>query len=242
LFLRKVLYGIAASALLLALVPAIALAQTSPAQPVDPPPQVAQLRQQFEGLTTQQIEAQGYVPEGPCVPSPSGVGAMGIHAINQQLYQAQFPKGEMDPANPNVLLVGQSGKVIGLEWEAADVGQGPIKIFGQTVELQSGHPGAPEPHYMLHIYFKPDGKVLFGTNDQTAFDPELSCPPMSASATATATSTATATATPTATATATALTDTGGMSLMPVLAAGALALLLAGGLTAAALMRRSSRS
>jgi hypothetical protein len=236
LFLRKVLYGIAASALLLALVPAIALAQTSPAQPVDPPPQVAQLRQQFEGLTTQQIEAQGYVPEGPCVPSPSGVGAMGIHAINQQLYQAQFPKGEMDPANPNVLLVGQSGKVIGLEWEAADVGQGPIKIFGQTVELQSGHPGAPEPHYMLHIYFKPDGKVLFGTNDQTAFDPELSCPPMSASATATATSTATATAT------ATALTDTGGMSLMPVLAAGALALLLAGGLTAAALMRRSSRS
>jgi hypothetical protein len=242
LFLRKVLYGIAASALLLALVPAIALAQTSPAQLVDPPPQVAQLRQQFEGLTTQQIEAQGYVPEGPCVPSPSGVGAMGIHAINQQLYQAQFPKGEMDPANPNVLLVGQSGKVIGLEWEAADVGQGPIKIFGQTVELQSGHPGAPEPHYMLHIYFKPDGKVLFGTNDQTAFDPELSCPPMSASATATATSTATATATPTATATATALTDTGGMSLMPVLAAGALALLLAGGLTAAALMRRSSRS
>jgi hypothetical protein len=31
---------------------------------------------------------------------------------------------------------------------------------------------------MLHIYFKPEGKVLFGTDDQTAFDPELSCPPM----------------------------------------------------------------
>ncbi len=230
--LRKVSHGIAASALLLALLPALAIAQTTnAAQPVDPPPQVAQLRQQFEGLTTQQIEAQGYVPEGPCVPSPSGVGAMGIHAINQQLYQAQFPNGKMDPANPNVLLVGQSGKVIGLEWEAADVGQGPMKMFGQTIELQSGHPGIEEPHYMLHIYFKPDGKVLFGTNDQTAFDPELSCPPMSASATATGT--------PTATATATALTDTGGMSLMPALAAGALALLLAGGLTAAALVRRS---
>ena len=121
--------------------------------------------------------------------------------------------------------------MIGLEWEAADVGQGPIKIFGQTIELQSGHPGIEEPHYMLHIYFKPDGKVLFGTNDQTAFDPELSCPPMSASATASGTSTATATAT--------ALTDTGGMSLMPALAAFALALLLAGGLTAAALVRRS---
>jgi len=29
---------------------------------------------------------------------------------------------------------------------------------------------------MLHIYFKPDGKVRFGTNPQTEFDPDLSCP------------------------------------------------------------------
>ena len=95
---------------------------------------------------------------------------------------------------------------------------------------------------MLHIYFKPDGKVLFGTNDQTAFDPELSCPPVSASAaTSSATHAATATATPTATATATptALSETGGMWLMPVLAVGALALLLTGGLMAAVLVRRS---
>jgi hypothetical protein len=28
---------------------------------------------------------------------------------------------------------------------------------------------------MLHIYFKPHGKVLFGTNAQTAFDPKRSC-------------------------------------------------------------------
>jgi hypothetical protein len=34
---------------------------------------------------------------------------------------------------------------------------------------------------MLHIYFKPDGKVLFGTDDQTAYDPELSCPELPAS-------------------------------------------------------------
>ncbi len=177
--LRKVLYGIAASALL-ALLPGMAVAQNSTAQPVDPPPQVAQLRQQFEGLTTQQIEAQGYVPEGPCIPSPTGVGAMGIHALNQQLLQAQFPNGTMDPANPPVLLLDQNGKVMGLEWEAADVGQGPMKMFGQTIELQSGHPGIEEPHYMLHIYFKPDGKVLFGVDDQTAYDPELSCPELPA--------------------------------------------------------------
>jgi hypothetical protein len=64
---------------------------------------------------------------------------------------------------------------MGLEWEAKDVGQGPMKMFGQTIKLQPGHPGVPEPHYMLHIYFKPDGKVLFGTNAKTAFDPKRSC-------------------------------------------------------------------
>ncbi len=238
--LYKGLYVIAASAVL-ALLPTMALAQTSTAQPVDPPQQVAQLRQQYEGLTPQQIEAKGYVAEGPCVPSPSGAGAMGVHAINRQLYQAQFPKGEMDPNNPPVLLLDGNNQVIGVEWEAKDVGQGPMKMFGQTIKLQSGHPGVPEPHYMLHIYFKPDGKVLFGTNDQTAFDPEGVCPQMSASATDSASPSASASATSTATATgsASALTPTGGMSPMPMLGAGALALLLAGGLMATALVRRS---
>jgi hypothetical protein len=115
-----------------------------------------------------------------------------------------------------------------------------MKLFGQTIELQSGHPGAEEPHYMLHIYFRADGKVLFGTNDQTAFDPEGICPEMSASATASASSSASASASASATATSStsALSDTGGMSPMPVLAASALALLLAGGLIAVTLVRR----
>jgi hypothetical protein len=166
-----------AVAAVLALVPATAVAQSSStAQPVDPPPQVAQLRQQFEGLTPEQIKAQGYVPMHGCISNPMGVGAMGTHAINEELLMAQFPKGQMDPANPSVLLLDQNNKVIGVEWEAADVGQGPMQLFGQTIQLQSGHPGAEEPHYMLHIYFKADGKVLFGTDEQTAFDPELSCP------------------------------------------------------------------
>jgi hypothetical protein len=176
--LRKGLYVMAASAVLALLLPGMAIAQTSTAQPVDPPQQVAQLRQQYDGLTPQQIEAQGYVPEGPCVPSPQGPGAMGIHAINRELLQAQFPKAKMDPANPPILLLDENSKVIGLEWEAKDVGQGPMKLFGQTIELQPGHPGVEEPHYMLHIYFKPDGKVLFGTDAQTAFDPEGVCPQM----------------------------------------------------------------
>ena len=250
--LRKGLNVMAASAVL-ALLCGTAVAQTSTAEPVDPPEQVAQLRQEYEGLTPQQIEAKGYAPEGLCVPSPQGPGAMGIHALNQKLLQAQFPKGKMDPENPPVLLLDGNSNVIGLEWEAKDVGQGPMKMFGQTIELQSGHPGVPEPHYMLHIYFRADGKVLFGTNDQTAFDPEGVCPEMSASATASSSATAsatasasasastssTATSSASATTSASALVDTGGMSPMPVWGTGALVLLLAGGLMAATLVRRS---
>jgi hypothetical protein len=166
------------ASVVVALVPGMAMAQGSAAQPVDPPQQVAQLRQKFEALTPKQVEAAGYVAEGPCVPSPQGPGAMGIHAVNHEYYEAQFPNAKMDPAQPPLLLLGENGEVIGLEWEAKDVGQGPMKLFGQTIELQPGHPGVEEPHYMLHIYFKPDGKVLFGTNAQTAFDPEGVCPEM----------------------------------------------------------------
>lgn len=152
-------------------------AQITP-QPVDPPERVAQLRQQFEGLTAEQIQARGYVPHGPCIPNPEGPGAMGVPAINEELMQAQFPSGTMDPADPPVLLLDRNNTVVGVEWEAADVGQGPMEMFGQTIELQPGHPGAEDPHYMLHIYFKADGKVIMGGNGQMAFDPELSCPPM----------------------------------------------------------------
>ena len=42
----------------------------STAQPVDPPKQVAELRQQFEGLSIKQILARRYVPRSPCVPNP----------------------------------------------------------------------------------------------------------------------------------------------------------------------------
>jgi len=218
----------------------VASAQSTP-QTVDPPEQVAQLRQQFEGLTAEQAEAEGYVPEGPCVASPSGVGAMGIHALNPELLQAQFPNGTMDPANPPALLLDENEEVMGVEWEAADVGQGPMEMFGQTIELQSGHPGVEEPHYMLHIYFKPGGKVLFGTNDQTAFDPEAACPEASASAmsSATATATATTSASASASSSASTLAETGGAFSLTSLAALASMVLLVGiGVLAFGVVRR----
>ena len=216
----------------------VASAQSTP-QTVDPPEQVAQLRQQFEGLTAEQIGAEGYVPEGPCVASPSGVGAMGIHALNPELLQAQFPNGTMDPANPPALLLDENEEVMGVEWEAADVGQGPMEMFGQTIELQSGHPGVEEPHYMMHIYFKPGGKVLFGTDSETAFDPEGACPEASASAMHSAMSSAMSGASASASSSASALAETGGVFSLSSLAALASMVLLVGtGVLAFGVVRR----
>src|SRR5215203_6680191 len=97
-----------------------------------------------------------------------------------------------------------------------------MKMFGQTIRIQPAHPGVPEPHYMLHIYFKPDGKVLFGTNPQTEFDPTINCPPMPASAMASAMAngtmaSATASATASASSSASALPGSGGaVTLTPL--------------------------
>jgi hypothetical protein len=222
----------------------VALAQGAP-RFVDPPPQVDRLRQQFEGLTAEQAAAQGYVAEGGCVASPSGVGAMGTHAINPELLRAQAPNGTMDPANPPVLLLDEDDEVMGVEWEAMDAGQGPMEVFGRTIEIQPGHPGMEEPHYMLHVYFKPGGKVLFGTDPQTAFDPEGVCPEASASATASAMPSATATATATATgsagtsSSASALAETGGaFSLTSLAAVASMILLVSTGVLASGVVRR----
>ncbi len=170
-----------AVATVLALLPGTAVAQSSTAQPVDPPQEVAQMRQQYEGLTPEQVKAAGYEQMHECVPNPQGAGAMGTHFINHEYLEAQFPKGEMDPTTPPVILLDQNKKVLGIEWEAKDVGQGPMELFGQTIQIQPGHPGAEDPHYMLHIYFMPNGKVLFGTDPETAFNPELSCDELPAS-------------------------------------------------------------
>src|SRR5829696_2735128 len=86
----------------------VAWAQST-AQPVDPPKQVAQLRQQFEGLSTKQVKARGYVPEGPCVPNPQRPRRMGLHALPHKLREPESPQGKIAPTNPPVLLLGQNG-------------------------------------------------------------------------------------------------------------------------------------
>ncbi len=154
-----------AGMLLLALTPSVALAQ----EPIDPPPGFAAVRERFENLSPDEVAARGYRPAPPmCISSPAG--GMGVHAMNRVLWQRQFNNARLDPQNPPMLLLSADMKrVVGLEWEAKNVGQGEMRLFGQKL-LLLGHPGMPEPHYMLHAYFHPNGKVLFAE-----FDPELSC-------------------------------------------------------------------
>ena len=160
-----------AAALTLALIPVVALAQEPAPEPIDAPEGFAEVRERFEGMTAEEAEAAGYRAEPPvCISSPAG--GMGIHYVNPELHEAQFASAEMDPENPPVILFsGDNSRVVGLEWEAADIGQGEPELFGQTVNVLAGHPGLEEPHYMLHAYFRPNGQVLFAE-----FDPELSCP------------------------------------------------------------------
>ncbi len=165
-------------ALLLTLLPTLALAQAGPPipEPVDPPAEVAELRARFENMTPDQVRAAGYVANPPMCISAPGIGGMGIHAVNGALMGSQFPTGRMDPENPSVVLLDATQqKVIGLEWEAKDIGQGNMEMFGVPIKLQQGHPGVPDPHYMLHVYFKPDGKVRMIGQDPP-FDPDVTCP------------------------------------------------------------------
>jgi hypothetical protein len=147
-----------------------------PARLVDEPPGIAQLRAQYAPMTEAQLTAAGFEIDplyvtADLVGLPAATGVMGYHAIHPGLMGAQFPQGVMDPQRPPVVLLGPDKRVIGVEWEAADRGQAPPQLYGQTANLGPPHPGVDHPHYMLHAFFRPGGKVLFGD-----FDPALAGP------------------------------------------------------------------
>lgn len=147
-----------------------------PPRLADEPPGIARLRAKFGPMTEAELVAAGFQVEPTFVTAamvglPPATGAMGYHAINGAIMGRQFPLGVMDPDQPPVILLCPDKRVIGVEWEAADRGQAPPRIHGQTVNLGPPHPGVDQPHFMLHAYFRPDGKVLFGD-----FNPALAAP------------------------------------------------------------------
>jgi hypothetical protein len=149
-----------------------------PTRLVDEPPGIAKLRAQYAKMTEAELLAAGFQIDPTYITAamlglPPATGAMGYHAINGVIMGRQFPLGVMDPDLPPVVLLGADKRVIGVEWEAADRGQSPPQIHGQTANLGPPHPGVDQPHYMLHAYFRTDGKVLFGD-----FNPALAAPGM----------------------------------------------------------------
>jgi hypothetical protein len=162
---RTLIAGCAAAAL----VPVSASAQSGPPPGVliDTPPPLAEVRAKFENMTAAQATAAGYMTTHECVSSP--FGGMGIHFIHPELFESQLRSGQMDPQSPPVLLVDSNERVVGLEWETTTNTPQPT-FLGQLVPLQPGHPGMEEEHYMVHIYFKPNNKILLGV-----FDPDLKC-------------------------------------------------------------------
>jgi hypothetical protein len=134
----------------------------------DPPAEIAALRARWEGMTEAQIKAQGYVVAAPaCVSSP--FGGMGYHAMNFAKYQQQWASGVMEVNDPPILLLDENRRVVGLEWETDGAKPAPT-FLGAKVLQQPGHPGVEAPHYMMHVYFKPNNKVLWAI-----FDPDLVC-------------------------------------------------------------------
>jgi hypothetical protein len=160
-----------------------ATAAAQPASPPQMPPTVtaveslafAGLRARFASLTPSELARDGYQIDALCVTSaiagaPPELGNMGYHAVHPTLMKVQFGNGRPDPEQPPIVLLDARQQVVGVEWESNQRAPAPV-LFGQTVVIQPGHPGVEEPHYMLHAYFRPDGRVLF-----SLFDPQLSCP------------------------------------------------------------------
>ncbi|MFN8537038.1 MAG: hypothetical protein U0232_06130 [Thermomicrobiales bacterium] len=146
-----------------------------PTRLVDEPAGIARLRAQYATMTEAQLVAAGFQVDAAYITAamvglPPSTGAMGYHAINPTLMNAQFSHGTMDPDHPPVILLGPDKRVIGVEWETANKGV-PPQIYDQIVNLGPPHPGVDQPHFMLHAYFQPNGKVLFGD-----FNPALTAP------------------------------------------------------------------
>ncbi|MEJ7652986.1 MAG: hypothetical protein WKH64_06415 [Chloroflexia bacterium] len=164
--------------LMMLVIPFAAMAQGGPPPPVpvDQTEEIAALRSQYEDLSPDEVTAAGFEIISDCVSIPN-VGGMGYHAVNFPVYQEQFNAGTMDPEYPPVLLLDKDKKVVGLEWEAKDLGQGTLTLFDQDVEVQPGHEGVEEPHFMMHLYFRPDDQVLLlSSASAPPFDPLVECP------------------------------------------------------------------
>ena len=126
------------------------------------------VRARYEGLSQEQVEQMGYHSEPFCTDSNEvgepGLGAMGFHAINHDLFE------NMQPDQPPIMLLDGNGTVMGIEYETEDASGPAPTFFGHQFEFSPPHPGHEVDHWMLHIYFQPDEELI------STWNPQLSCP------------------------------------------------------------------
>lgn len=148
-------------------------------------PTVDDVKAKFGSLTQAEIEAMGYTVQPVCVdagevPAPvreqfglPATAAMGIHAVNEALFDNQ-----VNPLEPEDILLGPDGQVWGVEYEATADTADPT-VFGQPMPLlEGGHPGMEFNHYALHLWFVDNPAGMFAD-----FNPALSCAPAALPAT-----------------------------------------------------------
>lgn len=125
---------------------------------------------QFNDLEA--AEEAGYNLALHCEANPAGPGAMGMHAVNQDL----VGDGEVNPLEPEVLVYmprGEGFELVAVEYFAIE---GPFSeapsLFGETFVDHTENPHGLPPHFELHAWtwhHNPDGMFA-------QWNPNLTCP------------------------------------------------------------------
>jgi hypothetical protein len=123
--------------------------------------------------TRADAEAAGYQVAPECVDAateglPADLGAMGFHAF----HPVYATDGVLDPEQPDLLLLDGDDRVVGVEYEAAEVTDpAPEIVPGLPLEFTPPHPGVDHDHMSRHIWFVGDEADRFKT-----WNPAFSCP------------------------------------------------------------------
>lgn len=149
---------------LAALAVAAGAAMTTPAA-AEGPEDLNGVRARYEGMSKIQAVQAGYAPDTVCVGGPGGMA--GWHAEKYPFYE----DNAIDAGNPEGLLLDESGKVVGVEYETHDVSGAAPTLFGYRFERDGDHAGEHGAHYALHIHFLPNGGYHIGE-----FNPNRRCP------------------------------------------------------------------
>ena len=152
--MKKLGILIVAAALATLIGGSIALAQEDEATPED-------VEAAFADLTLADIEAMGYVIDEECITAetvgaPAELGAMGFHAINEDLVDET-----LDPLAPEVILLDPDDNVIAVEYLTPPQDE-PLSVLGQQLTFIDG-----VNHDGLHLWFleNPAGQFAdFNTN------------------------------------------------------------------------------